>query len=152
MVIWDPIWAKKKKKRRPIWAVCTKSGQNCSRIGPKKFNHAGRTGEHKQRELPSRRQSLRVATGSLEENVLSLLQYWLSSRVNKVLMLCRYRAAMSQKMWNKIFNGISQKLLPTKAEPIASLNLSIIHWSLSKFMTMEQISMFRIESCAKEQN
>ena len=70
-----PHLGKKKKKRRPIWAVCTKSGQNCSRIGPKKFNHAGRTGEHKQRELPSRRQSLRVATGSLEENVLSLLQY-----------------------------------------------------------------------------
>ena len=24
---------------RPIWAICTKSGQKCSRIGQKKFNH-----------------------------------------------------------------------------------------------------------------
>ena len=24
---------------RPIWANCTKSGQTCSRIGQKKFNH-----------------------------------------------------------------------------------------------------------------
>ena len=26
-------------KTRPIWAVCTKSGQKCPRIGGKKFNH-----------------------------------------------------------------------------------------------------------------
>ena len=26
-------------KMRPIWAICTKSGQKCSRIGQKKFNH-----------------------------------------------------------------------------------------------------------------
>ena len=37
--------------------------------------------------------------------------------------------------WNAIFDGIGQKLLPTKAAPIASLNLSIIHWSLSRSMT-----------------
>ena len=24
---------------RPIWAICTKSGQKCSRIGQKKYNH-----------------------------------------------------------------------------------------------------------------
>ena len=36
---------------------------------------AGRTGEHKHRAFPSRRQSLRAATGSLEENVLPLLRY-----------------------------------------------------------------------------
>ena len=53
---------------------------------------AGRTGEHKHRAFPSLRQSLRAATGSLEENVLPLLRYRLSSRVKKVLMLCRYRA------------------------------------------------------------
>ena len=35
----------------------------------------GRTGEHKHRAFPSRRQLLRAATGSLEENVLPLLQY-----------------------------------------------------------------------------
>ena len=38
-------------------------------------------------------------------------------------------------MWNKIFDGIDEKLLPSKAGPIALLNLSIIHWSLSKYMT-----------------
>ena len=26
-------------KMRPIWAICTKSGQKCSRIGQKKYNH-----------------------------------------------------------------------------------------------------------------
>ena len=35
---------------------------------------AGRTGEHKRRAFP-RQQSLRAATGSLEENMLPLLQY-----------------------------------------------------------------------------
>ena len=50
----------------------------------------GQMGENKLRAFPSRRQSLLAATGSLEENVLPLLLYWLSSRVNKVLMLCRY--------------------------------------------------------------
>ena len=33
-------------------------------------------------------------------------------------------------MWNAIFNGIGEKLLLTKAAPIASLNLSISHWSV----------------------
>ena len=54
---------------------------------------AGRTGKHKHRAFTSRRQSL--LTGSLEENMLPLLRYWLSSRVNKVLMLCKFRAATS---------------------------------------------------------
>ena len=35
----------------------------------------GQVGEHKHRAFPSRRQSLRAATGSLEENVPSLLRY-----------------------------------------------------------------------------
>ena len=26
-------------KMRPIWVICTKSGQKCSRVGGKKFNH-----------------------------------------------------------------------------------------------------------------
>ena len=55
----------------------------------------GWKGEHKDRVFPSRRQSQRAATGSLEEKVLPLLRYWLSSRVKNVLMLCRYRAATS---------------------------------------------------------
>ena len=38
---------------------------------------AGRTGEHKHRAFPSRRQSLRAATGLLKENImmLPLLRY-----------------------------------------------------------------------------
>ena len=52
-------------------------------------------GEHKHRTFPSWRQSLRAATGSLEENMLPLLRYWLSSRAKKVLMLCKFRAATS---------------------------------------------------------
>ena len=36
---------------------------------------AGRTGEHKHRAFPSLGQSLRAATGSLEENMLPLLRY-----------------------------------------------------------------------------
>ena len=45
-------------------------------LGPRSGSAcAGRTGEHKHRAFPSRRQSLRAATGSLEENVLPLLRY-----------------------------------------------------------------------------
>ena len=36
---------------------------------------AGQTGEHKQRAFPSLLQSLQAATGSLEENMLPILQY-----------------------------------------------------------------------------
>ena len=54
-------------------------------------------------------------------------------------------------MWNEIFDGISEKSLPTKAAPFASLHFSIIHWSLSKNMIQEQNSMFLIESFAKQQ-
>ena len=43
------------------------------------------------------------------------------------------------------------KLLPTKAAPIASLNLLIIVWFLSKHLTYEENSIFQIESCAKHQ-
>ena len=50
---------------------------------------AGQMGEHKHRVFPSLLQSLWAATGSLEENMLPLLLYWLSSRANKVLMLCK---------------------------------------------------------------
>ena len=72
----------------------TIEGFDC-KINGQALGAAGRTGEHKHRALPSRRQSLRAATGSLEENALPLLRYWLSSGVKKVLMLCRYRAATS---------------------------------------------------------
>ena len=37
--------------------------------------YAGWKGEHKHRAFPSRQQSLLAATGSLEENMLPLLQY-----------------------------------------------------------------------------
>ena len=52
-------------------------------------------GEHKYRVFLSLLQSLRAATGLLEEHMLPLLQYWLSSRVKKVLMLCKFWAATS---------------------------------------------------------
>ena len=63
----------------------------CARAGAA---WAGRTGEHKYKTFPSRRQSLWAATGSLEENVLPLLRYWLSWRV-KGLLLCKFRAVTS---------------------------------------------------------
>ena len=46
-------------------------------------------------------------------------------------------------LWIAIFFkfGIGKKLWPSKAVPIASLNLLIIDWSLSKNMTYEQISI-----------
>ena len=65
-------------------------GQNhtAKLLGPiSGFACSGQTGEHKHRVFPSLRQSLLAATSSLEENMLPLLQDWLSSRVNKVLML-----------------------------------------------------------------
>ena len=70
----------------PISSPCLSSGilsEGCSRrkltaklLGPLSGSAcAVRTGEHKHRAFPSR-----AATGSLEENMLPLLQYWLSSR------------------------------------------------------------------------
>ena len=55
----------------------------------------GRMCKHKQRVFPSLLQSLRAVTGSLEENMLPLLQYCLTLRVKKKFMLCQYRAATS---------------------------------------------------------
>ena len=68
--------------------------------------------------------------------MLPLLRYGLNSRVKKVLMLC---------------DGIGETSMPIEAAPIASLNLSISHGSLSKNMTKEQNGMFQIEPCAKQQ-
>ena len=70
---------------------------------------AGRTGKHKHRAFPSWRQSLQAATGSLEENVLPLLRYPLSSRVKKFLMLCRYLAVTTDFFhwkWNVHWNRL----------------------------------------------
>ena len=77
---------------------------------------------------------LQAATGSLEENVLPLLQYWLSSRVKKVLCFANFgpQQVTFLFMQNEIFYEIGKTLLRTKSAFIASLNLSIIHWSLSK--------------------
>ena len=49
--------------------------------------------------------------------------------------------------WREDFADQSSRLVA----PIASLHLSIRHWSLSRNMTYEQNRMFRIESCAKQQ-
>ena len=53
----------------------------------------GQTGEHKHRVFPSWRQLLLAATGSLEENMLPLLWYWLSTRVKNVLIICKFWTA-----------------------------------------------------------
>ena len=82
-------------------------------LGPRSGSAcAGRTGKHKHRAFPSRRQSLRTATGSLEEDVLPLLRYWLSSTVQKVLMLFIYRAVTTDLFfhWKLNFDGMH----PTK--------------------------------------
>ena len=60
-------------------------------------------------------------------------------------MLCKFQVATSRcffNMRNDISDGIGEKLLQTKAAPIALLNLSITHWSLSENMTQVQIQMF----------
>ena len=41
-------------------------------------------------------------------------------------------------MWNENFHGIGEKLVPTKAAPIAIINLLISHWSLSRHKTREK--------------
>ena len=67
--------------------------------------------------------------------MLPLLQYWLISRDFNALQISGSDESdvESRVKWN--FHRICKKLLPTKASPIASLNLSIIHSSLSKNMT-----------------
>ena len=72
--------------------------------------------EHKHRAFPSLLQSLLAATGSLEQNMLPLSRYWLSSRVNKVLVICEFLAATSDFfdesllfMWDEICVGIGWK-------------------------------------------
>ena len=51
-----------------------------------------------------------------------------------------------------MFSGslLALNLLQADDELIASLNLSIMHWSVSKNKAQGQIRMFRIESCAKQ--
>ena len=69
-------------------------------------------------------------------------------------MFCKFRAVTTDclLMSNEIFDGNSENLLPTKSAPIALLNLSIIHdWFLGINRAWEQIRMYRIESCAKQQ-
>ena len=88
-------------------------------LGPSSSNAwagwTGNSGKHKHREFPSLRQLLLAATSSLEEKLLPLLLYWLSSRVKKVLMICKFLAlwVIFFFMWNEIFNRIGKKLLPT---------------------------------------
>ena len=115
----------------------------------------GRTGKHKHKAFLSPLQLLQAATCLLDENMLPLLRYWLSSRGNEVLMICKFRAVTSHLIfffiWNEVFDVIGKKLVLTKAVPIASLNFSISHWFVSKNMTQEQNSIFQIISCAKQQ-
>ena len=91
--------------------------------------------------FPSRLQSPLAATGSLEEKVLPLLLCWLTLRFKKVSMICKFRKwrRFFFFVWNEIFNRrFYYQVIPTKAALIASLNLSIIHWSLGKISAHEQ--------------
>ena len=56
---------------------------------------AVQTGKHQHRTFPSQVLSLLVMTGSLEENFLCHLWYWLSLRVEKVSMLCKIWAVIT---------------------------------------------------------
>ena len=87
---------------------------------------AGQNGKHKHRVFPSGQQSLWAATCQLEQNMLPLLLYWLSSRA-KIFKLCKFWGMPSHFFFNKIFNGSHKTLLLIKAVLIALLNLSIIH-------------------------
>ena len=75
----------------------------------------------------------RWGQGLLEENVLPLLLYWLIWRSKR---FCFVNFGLWQvtffSMSNEILYGIGEKLFPTKAQPIASFNLLIIHLSLIK--------------------
>ena len=62
------------------------------------------TVKHKHRVFPSQLQTLWASTGLLEENMLPLLLYWLSSTVKKVLLHCRYRAATNHIFFHVKWN------------------------------------------------
>ena len=85
----QPVGQAKEFNLSPSSNPCRSSGNRSRRLFQKSFegfdckikcrallgprsgtSWAGRTGEHKCRAFPSRRQSLQAATGSLEENVL----------------------------------------------------------------------------------
>ena len=79
-------------------------------------------------EFQSLLPSLCLKTGLLEEKVVSFLQYWLPSRVNKVLMLFKFWAVMIYWpqiffLWEMKFDGFCKNLLQTKAVLITTINL-----------------------------
>ena len=107
---------------------------------------ADRTGEHKHREFLGRGQSsLRAATGSLEESVQPLLLYWLSSRVKKVSMLCRYRAVTTDFnfMWNEIFDGISFHMKLLEEVVAEKLSKEVVANNFSKGQQLLERSCYR---------
>ena len=71
---------------------------------------AGQTGKHKHSVFPSWLQQLQTATCLLEENVLQFLLYWLSSRVKKVFMICKFWAVKTELYFirDEIFNGVGR--------------------------------------------
>ena len=81
--------------------------------------------------FPSLLQSLRAATGMLEENMLHSCDTDLfqESKSFKCFVNFDSEEQIFYVKWN--FDGIGNNLLPSKAALIASLNLSIIHWCLS---------------------
>ena len=74
--------------------------------------------------------------GCCTVKALPLLPYWLSLRVKTIQMLCEFWAEMSHFLfkgfhvkWNFLWSLL--ECVTDQAVPIASLTLSIIHWSLS---------------------
>ena len=79
---------------------------------------------------------------------LAIMTRFDCSSVNKVLILCKFRAMTNHFLFSCVMNfsmELARSYCRPKHRPL------IIHESLSKHMTQEQNSMFWIESCAKQQ-
>ena len=114
-------------------------------LGPRSgTSWAGRTGQHKHTAFLSRRHCRGSRCGPPTARLRSY--HCCNTKVFNTLQISGLFF-----VWDEILDVIGEKLLPTKAALIVSLNLSMIHWSLSKNMTLEQILPFQITSCAKQQ-
>ena len=81
-------------------------------------------------------------------------EYWLSSRVKIVLILCKFwSVTIIVIFWCETvkvkFHRFGWNMLHTKAALIGWPKLSIIHWSLKKSKVLEQICMFQIKPCTE---
>ena len=101
-VIWQSLWRLSQK----VIEILEGKINGQARGAALRLCLHGSDWQHKHRVFPSRWQSLLAATGLLEENMLplSVLHYWLSSRANKVLMLCKFWAATSHFFFHLEWN------------------------------------------------